>query len=400
MMRVALLALLALGACTRTEGSAAAGPKTTEHEREEKHEGEGHEGEGHEELPTIVRLPEGVLRASGIKVAPARVEALLPTLDLTGEVKTDPDLTAVLVTQVPGRIVEVRFKDGDRVKRGDVLAVIESAELARARATETAAQAKAEAARRNVKRLEALAEGGMATGQERTSAEAEASALEAEAAAARQALAAFGAGATEPGNPSRLSVRAPIDGSVLSRDAVVGQIVGAEHELGRVANLDRAFFVAQLFEKNLASITVGRRADVRLNAYPHEVFPGTVESIGKQLDPTARTVVARIAIRNRKDLLKIGLFGNARVVLEGQGDRQKRLVVPQSAVTRVGDRDVVFVQLPDQSFELHPVTLGEAAGGLVEVLGGLAEHEPVVVEGVFSLKSVVLKSTFGEEGHH
>jgi len=73
------------------------------------------------------------------------------------------------------------------------------------------------------------------------------------------------------------------------------------------------------------------------------------------------------------------------------------VVVPLTAVTKVADRDVVFVLQPDGDFEVHPVTLGRTAGMRAEVLTGLRAGELTVVEGVFTLKSAVLKGTFGEE---
>lgn len=395
--RSAVVLLLSLASAGCREAPAPESPS-------EAHTDEGHEEHGaheHGGLPSEVSLPASVLAASGVKLAPVTYEELAPTLDLTGEVRPDPDLAASVAAQVPGRVVAVHFREGQRVRAGAVLAVIESAELARARAAYTAAEARASAARKNARRVEGLTKDGLASGQDVTAANAEAAALEADASAARQVLAAFGAGGLEPSsNPARLSLRAPIEGVVLARDAVIGQTVGAEHVVAHLANLDRAYFEARLFEKNLAAVEKGARADVRLNAYPNEVFTGVVESVGKALDPTARTVVARIVLRNKKDLLKVGLFGKARLVIEGAATGEKRLVVPLSAVTQIGKGDVVFVQEEAGRFEVHPVTLGASAGGMVEVLAGLREGEQVVVEGVFTLKSVALKSTFGEEDHH
>ena len=73
------------------------------------------------------------------------------------------------------------------------------------------------------------------------------------------------------------------------------------------------------------------------------------------------------------------------------------MVVPHSAVTEVADKKVVFVRQPDDDFEVHRVTLGASAGGKVEIISGLRQGEQVVIDGVFTLKSTVLKSTFGEE---
>ena len=76
---------------------------------------------------------------------------------------------------------------------------------------------------------------------------------------------------------------------------------------------------------------------------------------------------------------------------------RRHVVVPLSAITQLPEKNVVFVLQPDGDFEVHPVTLGGSAAGRVEVLGGLREGERVVVDGVFTLKSAVMKGTFGEE---
>ena len=353
----------------------------------------------HEELPTKVRLSPDVVRGAGIKTAGARLDSLPTTVDLTGEIAADPDRSARLAARVPGRIIEVKVKEGDRVKAGQVIATLESPDLARARAALAAAVARAKAARLNADRLESLATRSLASGQEVAAATAEASALDAEVAAARQTLDAFGQGA-EPasgGGTARVTIRSPLGGFVLSRDGVQGQTVGPEHVIAVVGDLERAYFLGRLFEKDLARVQVGAAADVRLNAYPNELFAGTIETIGRQLDPAARTVTARILVHNHGDLIKVGLFGAARVVVGPAEAQQKRVVVPLTAVTRLANKDVVFVRQPDGDFELHEVTLGRSAEGRVEILGGLRAEEAVVVDGVFTLKSAILKGTFGEE---
>ena len=391
-LRVLALAISLPGFACRpasptTEGAADAAVAADSH---------GHDGE-HDMLPTVVRLPEKVLVASGIKTEVARLAVLAPTIDLTGEVTADQDATAALVSAVPGRVVEVFAREGAVLAAGAVFAVIDSPELARARAALTSATARAEAARKSVARLGSLGAAGFASAQERSAAEAEASVAAAEEAAARQVLSAFGVSGDGGAMPSRYALRAPLGGTLLGRSVVVGQHVTAEQELGRLTDLGRAYFTARLFERSLGDVAVGARADVRLNAYPGVVFPGRIEAVSGQLDPVARTVVARVALRSPRGVLRIGLFGAARVELPGGRGGEKRLVVPNEAVSRVAGKDVVFVRHPDGDYEVHPVTLGDSGGGLVEVLEGLHPGEAVVVDGVFTLKSLVLKRTFGEE---
>jgi cobalt-zinc-cadmium efflux system membrane fusion protein len=356
------------------------------------------EAEEHEDLPTKVRLPSSVVRAAGIRTAPAALDSLPATVDLTGEIAVDPDRSAQLSARVPGRIVEVRVKEGDHVKAGQAVAVLDSPELARARATLAAVAARGKSARLNADRLRNLEGKALASGQEVAAADAEAAALDADVAAARQTLSALGQAAEQAdGRGARVTIRTPLAGFVISRDAVQGQSVTAEHVIAMIGDLDRVYFLGRLFEKDLAKVRVGAATEVRLNAYASEVFEGSIETIGRQIDPAARTVTARILVRNHGDLVKVGLFGTARVVIDSAEAQGKHVVVSHAAVTRIANKDVVFVRQPDGDFELHPITLGRSAAGRVEILSGLRTGEVVVVDGVFSLKSAILKRTFGEE---
>jgi cobalt-zinc-cadmium efflux system membrane fusion protein len=177
----------------------------------------------------------------------------------------------------------------------------------------------------------------------------------------------------------------------------VGQPVTAEQVLASIADLSEVWFLGRVFEKDLGKLTLGAKAEVRLNAYPDERFEGAVDMIGRQIDPGARTVLARIRLVNRKDLLRLGLFGEAGVAVAGAQGKAPTLVVPRSALVEVAGKTVVFVRQADGDFELHDVVLGEGALGKVQVISGLREAENVVVEGAFTLKSAVLKSTLAED---
>lgn len=358
----------------------------------------------HAGLPTKIRLSAEVSKAAGIQLSPVRMEVLPVTVDVSGEIVPDPDGSASVSVRAPGRIVAVKFKVGQWVKDGELLAVVESAELARARATYIATYAKAVAKRHHAERLAMLTQKGLGPEYEAQLVSAEATALEADARAARATLTAFGQDAVSlPAEAARLELRAPMSGYVLTRNAIIGQPVTADWVIADIARFDHAYFLARLFEKDLAYVTTDSVADVHLNAYPGVVLPGTLESIGKQIDPTARTVIARIRVTDQDGMLKSGLFGTARIAMQsGTGSPQtnraaSQLVIPLSAVTDIAGHAVVFVQHTDGDFEVHPVTLGRSAAGKVVVLNGLRAGEKVVSGGVFTLKSAVLKSTFGEE---
>ncbi|MCU0655286.1 MAG: efflux RND transporter periplasmic adaptor subunit [Polyangiaceae bacterium] len=363
-----------------------------------KPEGSAHRDEPeHEELPRHVRLKPEVIEAAGIKTHKVERQALLPTRKLSGEIMADPDRSARISSPVAGKLEEVKLREGAQVKKGDVVAVVRVPELGRIHGAQAAAAAKARAARSNAERLEDLSKKRLASEQAWLDARAEAEALSAEARALSGQLAAMGSGSGGTSAPFLLALRSPITGVVVGREAVVGQPVAADLVLGTVADLSEVWFLARVFEKDLALVHVGAPVEVQLNAYSEQHLTGKIDLMGQQIDPVARTVTARVRLLNPEGRLRLGLFGSALVSLPGQAQGESRLVVPRDAVTEIAGKSVVFVRQPDDDFELHPVVLGQSASGLVEVISGLREGEQVVHEGVFSLKSIVLKSTLAEE---
>jgi cobalt-zinc-cadmium efflux system membrane fusion protein len=354
--------------------------------------GEHKDEAAHDELPKRVRLTAEVISDARIKTAAVTREALAATLTLPGEIAADPDKLARVASPADGRIEKVSFKEGSLVKRGDGLAVVRVPELGKVRGALAGALARAKAARANADRLEQLLAQKLAAAQEHENAVAEASAFEAEARALSAELSAMGSG-----GGASLTLRAPIDGVVIARDAVLGQPVTTETVLATIAELSAVWFLARVFEKDVGRLRAGSTVEVQLNAYPDERFAGTLDYVGKQVDPVARTLTARVLLANREEKLRLGLFGSARISTGEATKGPAALVVPSAAVTEVAGKKVVFVRHPDDDFEVHEVALGHSALGKVEVLSGLREGENVVVEGVFTLKSVVLKSAFAEE---
>lgn len=350
----------------------------------------------HAAIPRLLKLTPEVIRDANVQLAPADKRRLHVTIDLNGQVVADPDHIAELGARSAGRVMKVMAREGDAVKAGQTLALVSVPELARQRAAYAAASARAIAARKNAARLHSLAAQRLGSDQDAISADADAAALEAERDAAAQMIRAMGAPLAAEGDPSQLTLSAPIAGQVIQRDAVPGQMVDPAHTLVTIADLSRIWFQAQLFEKDLARISEGAEAEVRLNGYPATVFAARVARVSAQVDPQTRTLTARLAIDDPDRRLRLGLFGKARISVAAE-ETEERVVVPLSAVTDIGDRKVVFVRHPDGDYELHDVTLGQSAGNDVPVLSGLSAGEQVVVSGVHTLKSIVLRGAMQED---
>lgn len=351
---------------------------------------------GHEPLPTQLRVDPAVVQSAGIRTQPVKRAALATTVALPGEIVSEPDKTARLSTATGGRLEQVTFNEGSVVKKGDVMALIRVPDVGRLRGAFAATTARAKASRANAERLRALREQNLSAAQAVTDAEAEARALDAEAKAVADQLNAIGVNA-ETGGGYLVTLRAPISGVVVFREAVVGQPVNTDQVLATIVDLSEVWFIGRVFEKDLSRLKLGAPAEVAFNAFPDEHFLGVIDYVGQQIDPVARTLTARVRLKNETQRLRIGLFGTAHVEVEDGAPELEQLVVPRSAVTDVAGKRVVFVRAKDGDFVLHEVALGASALSLVQVLSGLSEGEEVVTEGVFTLKSLLLKSTLAHD---
>lgn len=358
-----------------------------------------HEDE-HPPLPRRIQLPTSVIESAGIATEPAKREVLATAIDLPGEIIADPDRSAHLAASIAGRVERVLFREGERVQRGQLLATLRAPQLGELRATYLSATLRARAARKNAERLEALAESRMAAAHELLVAETEADSLEAEARAAAEKLQSLGIPLPKQGSQasSLIELRAPLGGTVVHRDAIVGQPVDADHTLATIIDTSEVFFVARAFEHSLSRIQKGFPAEIELNAHPGEHFSGQIDYIAPRIDPSARTVLARVVLDNPDDKLRLGLFGTARIA-SSAGQAPPVLCVPRDAITEIAGRRVVFVREKSGEFEVHDLELGASVPGKVEVLSGLREGEEVVVRGVFTLKSAVLRDSLEEDDH-
>jgi len=372
-----------------------------EHAEPDEHaEHDHHEDEpAHGAMPRRVRLTPQVMIDAGVTDEPATRASLAETIQVVGELAADPDRTAQIAARVAGTLASLDFREGDAVAEGQVLATIRAPSLGSLRSDLAALQARASSARSNMLRLEALAVRNMASTQELAAARGESAALDAEARAAGQRLTALGVGRT---GETLYTLRAPISGIVTERAPVLGQAVTPETTVAKIVNLDEVWFLARIFEHNVDQVHLGSPAEVQLNAHPGERYQGRVVYLAHVVDPHARTLTARLVLKNRDARLRLGMFGTASIALPGDdpalGDIP--LVVPRSALTEVDGRPAVFVRHADDDFELHDVVLGAADPGRVAIVHGLRDGERVVTSGVHTLKSVLLRGTFADEDHH
>jgi len=197
----------------------------------------------------------------------------------------------------------------------------------------------------------------------------------------------------EPDADEPIPVRSPIAGIVLERLVTPGTTVVPGAPLYTISDLTSVWAVAEVDESLLPFLRVGRGVEVRVAAWPGEVFAGRVTFIGDVVDPGTRRVTVRAALANQERRLKPEMFATVALSLH---EPRPALVVPRSAVQTVEGSPVVFVADGQGRFTARPVTLGAEVDGRVDVLTGLKAGERVAATGGFALKSVLAGPPAGE----
>ncbi len=198
-----------------------------------------------------------------------------------------------------------------------------------------------------------------------------------------------------PASGGRVSLVAPIAGSVTEVSVTRGQAVDRTQALMTVENLSSVWVTASVPEADLGKIRIGARVAIETKGTASGSFHGVVQVIGHRVDPSTRSVPVQCLVEDARGDLKPEMFATAKLAYgEGQG----RLTVPRSAVVREGSRTFVFVE-DEHGFVRTPVSLGEEAGGYVDVLGGLSSGARVVAKGTFVLNSELLKAELKGHDH-
>lgn len=350
-----------------------------------------------------VRLTEAQIKLADIVSAPVAIGSIATELRLNGEVTLNQDRVAEIVPRVPGVVQEVRANLGHDVEANQVLAVIQSRELADSVADFLAARERLALAQSRFAREETLYKKKISPEQEYL--EVRQTLLEARIAqrTAEQKLRALGMSSEElqaltdrPNETlTRYSLTAPFAGTIIEKHVTQGEQVSGENPLFRIAQLENIWVMASVYPKDIGSIAVGQPALVTVQAYPSQSFSGKVMLVAAVIDQQTRTLPVRIELDNPGRLLKAGMFARATVTV---ASTEGALVIPVSAVQRQKGEAIVFVDKGNGEYERREIAVGAKSSEAVEILSGLQEGERVVTRGAFTLKSELEKSGF-EAGH-
>lgn len=351
---------------------------------------------------SVLELDPAVIETAGIQTEPARPFDHTSTLVVAGELRAIPDRTRQVAARIPGVLEEVDVHEGAHVNAGQLVAVVRAPSLGELRSSVAVLRARVTAERARAKRTRALADRKLAPEAEAIATEAEAAAMEAQAKAASQRLRTLGVGKKSGAPITGLEVRAPASGVVVSRTAVVGQPVLADDVLAHIVDVRELWFEGHVAQNVVARITRGAEAKVTLRAFPGLVATGQVEYAGPLIEHELATAIVRVRLANSNDELRVGLYGEAIISLAPEHETERVAAVqacsvPRSAVIDIHDRAVVFVKRGPHTFEAVEVVVGRGSDRMLSILQGIQPGDELVVDGVFTLKSIALRGTFGED---
>jgi membrane fusion protein, heavy metal efflux system len=327
-------------------------------------------------------VPEGSALRSRLNVVAAAAQAVNPKLLLPAIVESDPARTAAVLAPLSGRLIALKVALGDRVNRGQVVAIIDSPDLAQAYTDNEKAGDAFKLNQKNLERQEAQNKLGVASDRDLDQAKSDYAQAAAEYARTRAHLKTLGASAEATSASRELSVTAPVGGSVTALNVAPGNMINDPTQpLMTIADLSTIWVTAMVPEKDIAGVTKNQDAQVTLASYPERVLQGKVLFLSDVIDSDSHRGKIRIAFANRDYALKPNMF--ATVVLSGGA--RSLVVLPSSALLMNNDRTSVFVATAPWTFERRNVDAQLEEGSSVAIRSGVSAGEQVLVKGAILL---------------
>jgi cobalt-zinc-cadmium efflux system membrane fusion protein len=322
--------------------------------------------------------------ARGVQTITVKETAIPEYLDLPAHVEADPTRVVHVFAPAGGRITEMKVRPWDRVEKGQTLAVLESSDLARAVADYHKSLVDNQVKQKALDRAADLFAHKAISEKDYQQAQGDAEMTKAELQATREQVQVFG---MDPDHAeTKLSVLAPRSGVVLDVGAALGEFsksLDAPSPLCTIADIGTVWVVGAIYEKDLAAAKSGQPAEVSLNAYADQHWAGRISVVSDAVDPTTRTLQARVVLENPRAQIKPQMFGRIRILRSSEAG----ILVPSGAVIREGNDAYLFVGKGINRFERRSVKVGRSVGGSVEIVSGLSAGDTIVSEGALLLRS-------------
>ena len=306
-------------------------------------------------------------------------------MSVTGTVFPDISRTVPVISLASGRIVDIRVRLGDAVRRGQLMLRVRSDDISGGFDAYRKAVSDELLARKQLDRAKLLYEhGAIAQGDLEVAQDNEDDA-KTTLDTATEHLHLLG---SDPDNPKGIvDIVAPVSGVITDQEVTNGAAVQAYSTPNpfTISDLSSVWIVCDVYESDMANVRVGQPADIKLNAYPDRILKGTISNIGSILDPNIRAAKVRIELANPGGTMRPGMYGTA--TLFGK-EKRSYTSVPASAIVHLHDRDWVFVPAQEKFKRIQVVSGEQLPSNMQEILSGLQPGQQVVTNAV-NLQNVI-----------
>jgi cobalt-zinc-cadmium efflux system membrane fusion protein len=299
------------------------------------------------------------------------------TLTATGSVQPDISREVPVISLANGRVVDIKARLDDTVKKGQLLLKVQSPDITAAFDTYLKARYDEQLAAAALTRADDLYQHGAISKAQLEQADDTAKDAKADLTAAEEQLRTLGVDKNHPS--SVVPVYAPISGVIVAQNvtnaSAAGVNLSGSATAFTIADLSTVWIVCDVYENDIPKLQLGQPAQIALNAFPDKPLVGRIGDIGPILDPQLRTAKVRIELGN-PGFLKLGMFATATFTSR---DKQTFATVPATAVLHLHDRDWVYAPAGDNRFRRIEVKAGRMLdGGRQQILSGIAPGQQVV----------------------
>ena len=368
------------------------------HKEGEKGGSEESEGHAHDEKEAggegFITLSNAQVQAAELSLASVAVGKLAKEIAVPGRIAINANAQAKIVPKLSGTVARIEKLLGEQVAAGDLLAVIESREMADAKADYLASLRAEELARSVFEREQRLWKQKITAEQDYLTARNAQQGATIKLDVAHQKLHTIGLTDDEIAALSKVTdgaqyrsyeIRSPIAGSVTARDVVLGQTVGTDREIFTIAEIAKVWVEMAIAPGDLGFAREG--LEVRVEA-GSQTGTGKIIALSPLIDPETRSAKAIAELDNAGSIWKLGDYVNARLVA---ADQDARLIVPNGAIQTIEGKKVVFVS-EKGGFRARPITTGHEDSKSVEIISGVKAGEEIATSNTFTLKAELGKS--------
>lgn len=341
-------------------------------------------------------------QAESLKVIPAEQRSFKTLKNAVGSIDFNQNMLVQAFTPNPGRIVDTFFNVGDEVKKGDTLFTIDSPDLLQAESGLLASAGVLELQTRTLARVKQLLKTGGGAQKDVDQATSDQQTAEGNFKAGRDAVRLFGKTDAEIDRivadrkvDSILVVPSTISGRIIARNAAPGLYVqpGNAPAPYSLADISTMWMVANVIETDAPAYRIGQPVEVRVPAYPNEVFRGRVTTLGLNIDPNSHRQLVRSVIDDPQHKLRAGMLASFTIETEPP---KTSVSVPIDAVVREGDGTMtVWVTSDGRRFNRRSVKIGMEQNGWRQILDGVAADEKVASTGAIFLSNKFANAATG-----